>query len=92
MFTAPLRGLYYFRFTAYDNRDQKIVGVMLYLNDRKILHNGIYKDGTQVSMSNALAVELQERDVVEMKLSSDHVVYDSTYKHTTFTGFLLFPM
>ena len=92
MFTAPLRGLYYFRFTAVDGRDKKNVGVRLYLNDRKMLHNDLYMDGTRVSMSNALAVELQKGDVVQMKLPSGDGVYDSSGKLTTFTGFLLFPM
>ena len=92
VFTAPLTGLYYFRFTAFDTRDHEYVGVELYHNNRRILLNDIYMDVTNVFISNALAVELQRGDEVYMKLPTGQGLWDNSYKQTTFTGFLLFPM
>ena len=92
VFTAPLHGLYYFRFTAYDHRPNKWMGVSLYHNNRCILGNGIPMGGTDVFISNAVALELQRGDEVYMMLPADHGLFDSSSKRTTFTGFLIFPM
>ena len=91
MFTAPLHGLYYFRFTAFHSRDKKM-GVHLYHNDRWILYNVITMDGPGAYLSNAVALKLQRGDQVYMTLAADTRLYDSSSKHNTFTGFLIFPM
>ena len=49
-------------------------------------------DGTWKYFSNALALELQEGDEVYMMLPLGYGLYDNYSKHTTFTGFLIFPM
>ncbi|XP_071775585.1 uncharacterized protein LOC139927364 [Centroberyx gerrardi] len=93
IFTAPVRGVYYLRFTAWEERTLFWVGANLYHNDKRMTWNSDSNDDVgRVKMSNALALELQEGDVVYMLLPSGHGIWDDTYNRTTFSGFLVFPL
>ena len=75
-----------------DHRDANWMGVRLYHKDRMILWDNVPMAGTYQRISNAVALELQEGDEVYMTLPAGFSLYEDNYKHTTFTGFLIFPM
>uniref|UniRef100_A0A3P8TPY4 C1q domain-containing protein n=1 Tax=Amphiprion percula TaxID=161767 RepID=A0A3P8TPY4_AMPPE len=88
IFTAPVKGLYYLRFTGN-------VGDSGYLN-AALLKNGvnmfaIYNKGHHSSGSNSMALVLEQGDQVWITLWPDSVVFDQS-RRTTFSGFLIYPM
>ncbi|XP_053180777.1 heavy metal-binding protein HIP-like [Scomber japonicus] len=92
-FTAPVRGAYYFSFNAADNRSNVWSAVNLYHNDKRVLWNDDYNYGTGDNrLSNSLVLQLEKGDVVYLVLPDGCSVYDNTYDHTNFNGFLLFPL
>uniref|UniRef100_A0A8C6WEL5 C1q domain-containing protein n=1 Tax=Neogobius melanostomus TaxID=47308 RepID=A0A8C6WEL5_9GOBI len=93
VFTAPLRGVYYFRFTGFSLKFNHWFGVILYHNDKSVSWNGDYNDDVgNASISNGFALELEKGDVVYLVLPSSYVIYDSSSNRTAFSGFLIFPL
>ncbi|XP_067449729.1 complement C1q tumor necrosis factor-related protein 3-like [Thunnus thynnus] len=92
VFTAPVRGAYYFRFSAWGYRDTSLVGIKLYHNDKKITLSFDTVSGGDVTMSKAFVLQLEKGDVIYLDLWSNSSVYDDSDNHTTFSGFLLFAM
>ncbi|XP_053180768.1 complement C1q-like protein 2 [Scomber japonicus] len=93
VFTAPVRGAYYFSFTAMDVRNNIWSTVYLYHNDKRVLWNSDYNYGTGHNrLSNSLVLQLEKGDVVYLVLGAGQSVFDNTEDHTTFNGFLLFPL
>ncbi|XP_042366680.1 heavy metal-binding protein HIP-like [Plectropomus leopardus] len=91
IFTAPARGVYYFRFTVWENRSSMWTGAKLYHNDKRVMWSYDYNDNLgYVSVSNALVLQLEKGDVVYMVLPSGHGMFDDSYNRTIFSGFLLF--
>ncbi|KAF4073418.1 hypothetical protein AMELA_G00258590 [Ameiurus melas] len=93
VFTAPVRGVYYIRFTgtAY-NSNRYNMGVNLYKNDQMILHLGeVGSDGLLRHVSSGLALMLEADDVVYLRLFANYALYDDNLLRNTFTGFLIFP-
>ncbi|XP_078018871.1 uncharacterized protein LOC144458915 isoform X1 [Epinephelus lanceolatus] len=93
IFTAPVRGVYYFRFTVWETRPSHWAGVHLYHNEKRMISN--YDENDEhafVSVSNALILQLEKGDVVYMALPSGHGVFDDTNNRTIFSGFLLFAL
>ncbi|KAI4871916.1 hypothetical protein NFI96_032278, partial [Prochilodus magdalenae] len=94
IFTAPLRGVYYIRFTAseYDNNSNNI-GLNLYKNGRFLLHLGENSiDGVAKHLMSGVTLELAAGDEVYIRLPTNYVVWDDALFRTSFSGFLLFPM
>uniref|UniRef100_UPI003AAD8916 uncharacterized protein n=1 Tax=Centroberyx gerrardi TaxID=166262 RepID=UPI003AAD8916 len=93
IFTAPVSGVYYFRFTAFEHRTSNWVAVELYHNSRGLMYASDVNDGLgYVHVSNGMVLQLQKGDVVYMRLISPSGVYETTKCRNTFSGFLLFPM
>ena len=93
IFTAPVRGVYYIRFTLRDNRASVWSGAYLYHNDKMVMWNAHYKDGHgDGHVSNALVLQLEKGDVIYMVLGSSYSVYDDSNNYTTFSGFLLYAL
>uniref|UniRef100_A0A8C7KUI5 C1q domain-containing protein n=1 Tax=Oncorhynchus kisutch TaxID=8019 RepID=A0A8C7KUI5_ONCKI len=90
--TTPVRGVYYFRFTAFENRTGKAMAVYPYHNDKRRMFNNDTNDQYYEYISNALSLELDEGDVVYMRLSAGRGLWDNSNNHNTFSGFLLFPV
>ncbi|KAB5522719.1 hypothetical protein PHYPO_G00162700 [Pangasianodon hypophthalmus] len=92
IFTAPLNGSYYIRFTSCGNTGRHGMAVDLYKNNEKM--NGLVKesDGYMTYFSGGLVMQLEAGDVVYTKLPANSKLYDDTNNRTTFTGFLIFPM
>ncbi|XP_042258021.1 uncharacterized protein LOC121889862 [Thunnus maccoyii] len=93
IFTAPVRGAYYFRFTLWDTHTSTWMGANLYHNKKRMMYSSDITDSNgNVSVSNALILQLEKGDVIYMTLGTDHRVSDQYVNRTTFDGFLLFPL
>ncbi|CAK6969162.1 heavy metal-binding protein HIP-like [Scomber scombrus] len=92
LFTAPVRGAYYFSFTTLDTRSGVYRRVYLYHNDKRVLFSYNYSANIYESVSNSLVLQLEKGDVVYMVLPASYSVYDNVNDYTTFNGFLLFPL
>ncbi|XP_063055666.1 complement C1q-like protein 4 [Engraulis encrasicolus] len=92
VFTAPVHGLYYVRFTANGPTDGTI-NANLYKNDAIFLmvHEQPSGAGSDTG-SNGAAVELQKGDKLHMGLWPNTQIYDNSNRHSTVTAILLYPM
>lgn len=92
IFTAPVKGLYYFSFNTY-GYNTHINGAMLMKNGALQIstYDNISVDGSD-STSNAAVLQLVAGDEVCMQLWENGRVFDNLNGHTTFSGFLLFPV
>ncbi|KAM7376576.1 hypothetical protein PAMP_006300 [Pampus punctatissimus] len=92
VFTAPLRGLYFFSFTAADYV-KGYMGLYLYRNNQPIIFNLDLNDhGGYASTSNGVALQLEEGDLVRLSLPASYRLYDDSRNFSVFSGFLLFPL
>ncbi|XP_017580099.1 complement C1q-like protein 2 [Pygocentrus nattereri] len=94
IFTAPVRGVYYIRFTSgiYGNKSNNI-GLNLYKNEQHLMHLGeLGADGATKHISSGVTLELVAGDVVYTRLPANYVVWDNSALRTSFSGFLIFPM
>ncbi|KAL3968283.1 DNA polymerase gamma 1 [Sarotherodon galilaeus] len=90
VFTAPVRGLYVFSFTAADYL-KGYMGLYLYKNDQPIVFSLDLNDhGGYASTSNAVCLELEEGDQVHLGLPASYRLYDDSRNFSVFSGFLLF--
>ncbi|KAL7373406.1 hypothetical protein ABVT39_006097 [Epinephelus coioides] len=92
IFTAPVRGVYYFRFTLWEIRTSYWIGVYLYHNEKRMTYSFDLNDNRYVSVSNALILQLEKGDVVYMSLHPGGGVFDDSNNRNIFSGFLLFPL
>ncbi|XP_008298462.1 complement C1q tumor necrosis factor-related protein 3-like isoform X2 [Stegastes partitus] len=92
VFTAPVNGFYYFSFSTY-GYNTHTMGAILIKNDVRQIstYDSPTSDGSD-SSSNAAVLQLAAGDNVHMELWDDGRVYDNLNGHTTFSGFLLFPL
>ncbi|XP_067338994.1 uncharacterized protein [Channa argus] len=91
-FTAPVKGVCYFRFTVCSNTaDNKLMAVQLFHNGKSIMFNvlGSIEDHFNY-ISNAVILELNIGDELHMVLPEDKLLYDDNNNQSTFSGFLLF--
>lgn len=93
VFTAPVRGVYYIRFTATAyNTNNNSMGINLYKNNDMLLHLGeCATDGTCRRVSSGLVLELEPGDVVYLRLYANQALYDDARLRNTFCGFLIIP-
>lgn len=93
LFTAPVKGVYYFRFTVCGNRINQSAGAFLYKNGQKIVSVGQYLQHIQHRYaSNGAVLQLEVGDVVCIKLLPGYAIYDSPDNLSTFSGFLIYPI
>ncbi|XP_076849876.1 complement C1q tumor necrosis factor-related protein 3-like [Brachyhypopomus gauderio] len=92
VFTAPVRGVYYFGFSAFANNAHSM-GVCLRKNGQNIVatydYNSNHKD---VNGANRAVLLLEKGDQVHIGLWSGLSIFDSYNSVSTFSGFLLFLM
>ncbi|XP_063068962.1 heavy metal-binding protein HIP-like [Engraulis encrasicolus] len=92
-FTAPVRGVYYFRFTVMDRLHSRWMITYMCKNEQKKMGLSDYDtDGQHSYLSSGLTLELEVGDVVNMIIPAGHILFDSANNHSTFSGFLLFPL
>ncbi|XP_038595452.1 complement C1q-like protein 4, partial [Micropterus salmoides] len=92
VFRAPVRGVYYIRFTANAPTNFPMSAV-LYKNNAQIqliAHEQPSGEGSDTA-SNGAALLLEEGDTLSMQLWHGTQIWDNS-NHSTFSGFLLFPM
>lgn len=93
LFTAPVKGVYYFRFTICGLQINQSTGASLYKNGQKIVSVGQWLFHNQHRYaSNGAVLQLEVGDVVCMKLLPGYTIYDSPDNLSTFSGFLIYPL
>ncbi|XP_074550120.1 uncharacterized protein LOC141807805 [Halichoeres trimaculatus] len=91
IFTAPVKGAYYFRFNAWDARLSNVLGVKLFHNTKTVTYCYDVNDNHgYVNVSNGFVLQLEKGDVIYLVLRSDSAIWDDVNNRTTFSGFLLF--
>ncbi|KAK5877437.1 hypothetical protein CesoFtcFv8_024940 [Champsocephalus esox] len=91
VFTAPVEGAYYFRFTAMNNKHGENMAVNLYRNSQRIIHNSKQNDGNTF-LSNAAVLHLNQGDEVYMRLHVNCGLFENDDTYNTFSGFMLYSM
>ncbi|XP_048095629.1 cerebellin-3-like [Alosa alosa] len=92
-FTAPVRGVYYFRFTVMDTPSANHLYIKMCKNGERIMWLTEYDaHGTRTYVSGGLTLQLEVGDVVNMRLPAGYRLYDNVDNHSTFSGFLIFPL
>lgn len=89
IFTAPVKGLYYIRFTGCVGNSGSLNAALL-KNDVNMF--AIYDTrGTHGSGSNGMTLVLEEGDRLSITLWATQSIFDQS-RLSTFSGFLVFPM
>ncbi|XP_063069978.1 cerebellin-1-like [Engraulis encrasicolus] len=92
-FTAPVKGVYFFRFTVRDDMARRWMDVRLHKNGQQVVQlEESGDDGFATYLSSGLALDMEEGDTVNMVLPAKRRVYDDYANHSTFSGFLVFPL
>ncbi|XP_063070612.1 complement C1q-like protein 2 [Engraulis encrasicolus] len=93
-FTAPVRGVYYFRFTVMDALSSRTMYIRMYKNGEMLMELGEYgTDGQLTYLSSGLTLQLEKGDTVNMVLPAGNRLWDNIrFSYCTFSGFLLFPL
>ncbi|KAI3356891.1 hypothetical protein L3Q82_003538 [Scortum barcoo] len=92
-FTAPIRGVYFFRYTGHIAHTGRGTRLALIKNGQHIVTAGDRPTTTtdaEDNVSNGVVLELKMGDVVSVHSVGD--TWDDQYHRTTFSGFLVFPL
>ncbi|KAG9263150.1 complement C1q-like protein 2 [Astyanax mexicanus] len=94
VFTAPLRGVYFFRLNVLGSSSTSWTGGVFFKNQEQIFYLSEYPiDGINEYASNAVSLLLEKGDLVYVKLLAGRHIRDNILdNYCTFNGFLLFPM
>ncbi|KAK5895722.1 hypothetical protein CgunFtcFv8_009390 [Champsocephalus gunnari] len=94
IFTAMVRGMYYFSYTMYNNNFGQPNSVLsLMMNTQKIVSTWDTEgEDSHDSATNGAVVQLEAGDSVFVQLYANRVLYDDGYYFNTFSGFLLFTL
>ncbi|KAA0719481.1 Cerebellin-2 Precursor [Triplophysa tibetana] len=93
IFTAPVKGVYYFRFYGHSHVGNRMA-VSLYKNNEQQCSVYFHKTMNTVNGngSNGVVLTLEKADKVHTELWKDSWVYDDEASYTSFSGFMLFPL
>ncbi|XP_062339540.1 complement C1q-like protein 2 [Osmerus eperlanus] len=91
-FTAMVRGMYYLRYTMYNNNIGNSNSILSLMKNNKLLVSTWDTAQQHDSASNAVVVQLEVGDSVYVKLWARRIVYDDGNHYNTFSGFLLFTL
>jgi len=94
VFTAPVKGVYYFRFTGYGFASNDM-GLSIFKGNERMMSAYDYKSSGDTSdvISNGVTLLLEAGDVIYMRMwVNTWVRVDYRYDYTSFSGFLLFPV
>ncbi|ROI81135.1 Complement C1q-like protein 4 [Anabarilius grahami] len=94
VFTAPLKGAYMFRISIYSNGETAATASIFRNGEHMVIaHENQSQAQARLNSSNGVVLLLEVGDVVYVRLWSGRRIYDDVrYNHSTFSGFLLFPL
>ncbi|KAM4534872.1 complement C1q-like protein 2 [Fundulus diaphanus] len=94
IFTAMVSGMYFFRFSMFNNLAPTPSSVVSLMKNNERLTSVWDTSGTDSNDmgSNAVVIALTVGDNVYVQLEPNRVVYDDVMNYNTFSGFLLFPV
>ncbi|KAL6472159.1 hypothetical protein MHYP_G00183470 [Metynnis hypsauchen] len=90
VFTAPLGGVYYFRFNLVGSSESRRLAVTLMKNEERIFDVSELPKGSNQYAVGGATLLLQKGDHVYVNLRSDSQITDDSDNHCAFSGFLLF--
>ncbi|XP_063069987.1 heavy metal-binding protein HIP-like [Engraulis encrasicolus] len=89
-FIAPVRGVYYFRFTAYNRQDPgKLLTIRMYKNGQHVVYLSDV-DGTY--LSTGVTLEMEKGEDIILMLTAHSQICCSPHNESTFTAFMVFPL
>ncbi|XP_067248905.1 complement C1q-like protein 4 [Chanodichthys erythropterus] len=91
IFTAPLKGAYMFRVSAFGNGGTA-ASVFIVKNGQQMVIAHDNQPHYDLSSSNGVVLILEVGDVVYVRLVAGRRLYDSEKNYNTFSGYLLFPL
>lgn len=94
IFTAMVKGMYFFRFSMFNNLTSTPTSVVSLMKNGQRLTSVWDTSGTDSNDmgSNAVVIPLSVGDNVYVELQANRIVYDDSMNYNTFSGFLLFTM
>ncbi|KAF6736291.1 Complement C1q tumor necrosis factor-related protein 3 [Oryzias melastigma] len=94
IFTATVSGVYFFRFSMFNNLSPTPNSVVVLKKNDESLTSVWDTNGTDSNDmgSNAAVIPLKVGDNVYVELQANRLVYDDGMNYNTFSGFLLFTM
>uniref|UniRef100_A0A3Q2DFX4 Complement C1q-like protein 2 n=1 Tax=Cyprinodon variegatus TaxID=28743 RepID=A0A3Q2DFX4_CYPVA len=94
VFTAMVSGMYFFRFSMFNNLAPTPSSVVSLMKNSERLTSVWDTSGTDSNDmgSNAVVIPLKVGDNVYVQLEPNRMVYDDSMNYNTFSGFLLFRM
>ncbi|CAM4570755.1 unnamed protein product [Leuciscus chuanchicus] len=92
VFTALLKGAYMFRISVYGGGGGTAATVSIFKNGERMVMAHDVQAQDRLNSSNGVVLILEVGDVVYVRLGSGTWIYDSQSNHSTFSGFLLFPL
>uniref|UniRef100_A0A3B3UT00 C1q domain-containing protein n=1 Tax=Poecilia latipinna TaxID=48699 RepID=A0A3B3UT00_9TELE len=92
IFTAPVRGVYYFSFSGH-NHSSKPMGLQLMKNGGYVVTSYNHAAGNHYeAATNGMTLQLEVGDQVYMRLVQNTWIFDNMHNLSTFIGLLLFPL
>uniref|UniRef100_A0A8C6SJ73 C1q domain-containing protein n=1 Tax=Neogobius melanostomus TaxID=47308 RepID=A0A8C6SJ73_9GOBI len=89
IFTAPVRGVYYFTFTGFNNHHTP-GGMMMYVGNKMLSFP--QSRVSETFFSNAVTRQMSEGETAWVRLPAGYSLYDDGHHYCTLTGFLLYPV
>ncbi|XP_008294642.1 complement C1q-like protein 2 [Stegastes partitus] len=92
IFTAVVKGMYFFRFSMFNNLRSVPSSVVSLMKNSERLTSVWDTSGSDSNDmgSNAVVILLEVGDNVYVELQANRIVYDDGMNYNTFSGFLLF--
>ncbi|XP_048011394.1 multimerin-2-like [Megalobrama amblycephala] len=91
VFTAPLKGAYMFRVSVFSH-GPTVSGASIYKNEQRVVMAYTNQPQNELNSSNGVVLILEVGDVVYVRLYPNTRIFDNDNNHSTFSGYLLFPL
>ncbi|KAG9282183.1 collagen alpha-2(VIII) chain-like [Astyanax mexicanus] len=93
IFTAPSRGVYYFRFTIMGSNTGYNTGIYMYKNQELLTFLWGYNYNSYGRyISGGFTLQLEIGDTVRTQLPNGYILYHQYANTNTFSGFMIFPI